>query len=53
MQQHGLLLLTKLCDTAHQTRYLLILIPKRAKTSHKNCMRQHADSQIFETDGAK
>jgi len=31
MQQHGLLLLTKFCDTAHQTRYLLILIPRGEK----------------------
>lgn len=31
MQQHGLLLLTKFGDTAHQTRYLLILIPRGQK----------------------
>lgn len=31
VQQHGLLLLTKFCDTAHQTRYLLILIPRGQK----------------------
>lgn len=53
MQQHGLLLLTKFCDTAHQTRYLLILIPSGQKTSCKNCMRLHTDAQIFAKDGAK
>jgi hypothetical protein len=52
MQQHGLLLLTKFCDTAHQTRYLLILIPTGQKKSHKNCMRHHTDSQIFAKNGA-
>jgi hypothetical protein len=31
MQQHSFLLLTKLCDASHQTRYLLILIPTGQK----------------------
>jgi hypothetical protein len=31
MQQHALLLFTKFCDTAHQTGYLLILIPRGQK----------------------
>jgi len=53
MQQHGLLLLTKFCDTAHQTRYLLILVPRDQKASCKNCMRQHTNTQILAEDGAK
>jgi hypothetical protein len=50
MQQHGLLLLTEFCDAAHQTRYLLILVPRRQKTSCMNCIRQHADAHIFTKD---